>query len=222
MDEIWWTRVRTIIVIVTAIATITRESILREMCKRQNHGENERELLSRHRQLMKKYAEMKRQLDPKNKTGPITDNDAIARNYNFIMDSDASKAQKWGRCGAVRFSWEQRLAIRYYNRLYKEYALVDLTYYEINKIGMRWRTEREVIDGKGQFSCGNLHCDNTNTHELCSYEVPFRYKDLEGKVVSTLVKVRLCGPCAYHQQQECNVQTEAVLPENPRDRIGVS
>lgn len=67
---------------------------------------------------------------------------------------------------------------------------------------MRWRTEREVIDGKGQFSCGNLHCDNTNTHELCSYEVPFRYKDLEGKVVSTLVKVRLCGPCAYSNERK--------------------
>ena len=102
----------------------------------------------------------------------------------------------------MRYSWEQRLAIHYYNRLYKEYALVDLTYYEINKIGMRWRTEREVIDGKGQFSCGNLHCDNTNTHELCSYEVPFRYKDLEGKVVSTLVKVRLCGPCAYSNERK--------------------
>ena len=43
---------------------------------------------------MKEYAEMKRQLNPKNVTGPITDNDSIARNYNFIMESDASKAQQ--------------------------------------------------------------------------------------------------------------------------------
>lgn len=128
----------------------------------------------------------------------------------------------------MSLSWEQRLAIRYYNRLYKEYALVDLTYYEINKIGMRWRTEREVIDGKGQFSCGNLHCDNTNTHDLCSYEVPFRYKDLEGKVVSTLVKVRLCGPCAYQNQRivTCRLKlfyrkirkTESEFPELRKKR----
>ena len=74
-------------------------------------------------------------------------------------------------------SWEQRLAIRYYNRLFKEYALVDLTFYKVNKIGMRWRTEKEVVDGKGQFTCGEIHCDNRNTRELCSYEVPFRYTD---------------------------------------------
>lgn len=43
---------------------------------------------------MKEYTEMKRQLNLKNVAGPITDSDAIARNYNFIMESDASKAEK--------------------------------------------------------------------------------------------------------------------------------
>lgn len=95
-------------------------------------------------------------------------------------------------------SWEQRLAIRYYNRLFKEYALVDLSYYQINKIGMRWRTEKEVIEGKGQFACGNIHCDNSNIHDLCSYEVPFSYRNLSGEKVTALVKVRVCGPCAYY------------------------
>ena len=96
-------------------------------------------------------------------------------------------------------SWEQRLAIRYYNRLFKEYALVDLTYYKINKIGMRWRTEREVVDGKGQFSCGEVNCSSANLQfkrDLCSYEVPFTYATRDGKRTTTLVKVRLCGPCA--------------------------
>lgn len=93
-------------------------------------------------------------------------------------------------------SWEQRLAIRYYNRLFKEYALVDLTYYKVNKIGMRWRTEKEVIDGKGQFTCGEVHCSNINTKDLCSFEVPFKYSTKDGQKKSTLVKVRLCGPCA--------------------------
>ena len=146
---------------------------------------------------MQEYTAMKRKQNPQYTGGPVTDNDVVARNYQFIMDSDVSKAKKQTFECSLTYSWEQRLAIRYYNRLYKEYALVDLTYYEINKIGMRWRTEKEVIEGKGQFSCANLHCDNSNIRDLCSYEVPFKYKDLEGKAVSTLVKVRLCGPCAY-------------------------
>ncbi|RVX02878.1 Protein FRA10AC1 [Vitis vinifera] len=35
-------------------------------------------------------------------------------------------------------------------------------------IGLRWRTEKEVISGKGQFICGNKHCDKRDG--LTSYE----------------------------------------------------
>ncbi|KAJ6964646.1 hypothetical protein NC652_002787 [Populus alba x Populus x berolinensis] len=35
-------------------------------------------------------------------------------------------------------------------------------------IGLRWRTEKEVISGKGQFICGNKHCDVKDG--LASYE----------------------------------------------------
>ena len=140
---------------------------------------------------------MKEQLKLPKAGKVVTDQDAIARNTDFIMDTDISKAKKYEYFCFLIYSWEQRLAIRYYNRLFKEYALVDLTFYKLNKIGMRWRTEKEVIDGKGQFACGNIHCDNANIHELCSYEVPFSYKDLTGKKVTTLVKVRVCGACAY-------------------------
>lgn len=61
---------------------------------------------------------------------------------------------------------------------------------------MRWRTEKEVIDGKGQFTCGEVHCSNTNMKDLCSFEVPFKYSTKDGQKKTTLVKVRLCGPCA--------------------------
>lgn len=146
---------------------------------------------------MYQYEKMKREGKMGMTDGPVTDAVAIARNSEFIMDSNVNNAKKCGRSAIVTSSWEQRLAIRYYNRLFKEYALVDLTYYKINKIGMRWRTEKEVIEGKGQFSCGNVHCDVANNHELCSFEVPFRYTNREGKPVSTLVKVRLCSACAW-------------------------
>ena len=64
---------------------------------------------------------------------------------------------------------------------------------------MRWRTEKEVVDGKGQFSCGEVNCTSTNLQfkrDLCSYEVPFSYVSRDGKKNTTLVKVRLCGSCA--------------------------
>jgi len=38
-----------------------------------------------------------------------------------------------------------------------------------NKIGMRWRTQKEVFSGKGQFACGNIACDSRD--DLSSYEV---------------------------------------------------
>ena len=64
---------------------------------------------------------------------------------------------------------------------------------------MRWRTEKEVVDGKGQFSCGEVNCASANLQfkrDLCSYEVPFSYVSRDGKKNTTLVKVRLCGSCA--------------------------
>jgi hypothetical protein len=43
------------------------------------------------------------------------------------------------------------------------------------KVGFRWRTENEVISGKGQFSCGNKKCDEKK--DLKSYEVNFAYEE---------------------------------------------
>ncbi|VDP88879.1 unnamed protein product [Echinostoma caproni] len=45
-------------------------------------------------------------------------------------------------------SWSERLAKRYWDKLFKEYCLVDLSRYKENKFGMRWRLEKEVISGK--------------------------------------------------------------------------
>jgi protein FRA10AC1 len=58
---------------------------------------------------------------------------------------------------------------------------------------MRWRTEREVVSGKGQFTCGNVRCEEQ--HSLTTYEVHFAYVE-QGEHKSALVKVRLCLPCA--------------------------
>lgn len=65
--------------------------------------------------------------------------------------------------------------------------------HESGRIGLRWRTEKEVIAGRGQFSCASKHCEsNDNLH---SYEVPFEYNE-QGTTKNELVKVRVCINCA--------------------------
>lgn len=51
---------------------------------------------------------------------------------------------------------------------------------------MRWRTENEVIAGKGQFICGNKVCDCGDN--LKSWEVNFSYIE-KGVKKNTLVKL---------------------------------
>lgn len=67
-------------------------------------------------------------------------------------------------------TWEQRVAKKYYDKLFKEYAICDLKYYKQGKIALRWRTESEVISGKGNyilsiFACYNpTHFDQVNLY----------------------------------------------------------
>lgn len=91
-------------------------------------------------------------------------------------------------------SWEARLALRYYERLFKEYVICDLAGYKQGEVGLRWRTEAEVLQGRGQFSCGHRRCKATSG--LQSYEVDFKYKEA-GLKKRALVKARLCEDCAY-------------------------
>lgn len=100
-------------------------------------------------------------------------------------------------------TWEKRLAKSYYDRLFKEYAICDLTRYKENKIALRWRVEKEVVDGKGQFVCGHKHCSKIK--DLRSWEVNFNYME-HGEKKQALVKVRLCEECSlklnYHHQRK--------------------
>ncbi len=53
-------------------------------------------------------------------------------------------------------------------------------------MGMRWRTEKEVVAGKGQFSCGARGCGESRG--LATFEVPFGYEET-GQKKRALVKV---------------------------------
>jgi protein FRA10AC1 len=52
---------------------------------------------------------------------------------------------------------------------------------------MRWRCEKELVEGKGQFMCGEKSC--INAENLKSWEVNFGYLEKEEKK-NALVKLR--------------------------------
>jgi len=141
----------------------------------------------RHRRFVAEYASRyaSRSADPAAHGGaPLGASEyAIAREHSRFI---------W-RASAAPLVWEERVAKNYYERLFKEYAIADLAQYEHGRIGLRWRTEAEVVDGKGQFVCASRGC--SETAGLCSYEINFRYAE-RGETHNALVKLRCCGPCA--------------------------
>nr|XP_033799424.1 protein FRA10AC1 isoform X2 [Geotrypetes seraphini] len=112
------------------------------------------------------------------------DLDVIRENHRFL----------WQEEDEVDMTWEQKLAKKYYDKLFKEYCVADLSRFKKNQFGFRWRTEQEVISGKGQFFCGSKHCDEKEG--LKSWEVNFGYTE-HGEKRNALVKLRLCPECSY-------------------------
>lgn len=113
-----------------------------------------------------------------------TDLDVVKENHRFL----------WREEDEENMTWEQELAKKYYDKLFKEYCIADLSRYKENKFGFRWRIENEVISGKGQFFCGNKRCENKEG--LKSWEVNFAYVEHEEKR-NALLKLRLCPECSF-------------------------
>jgi protein FRA10AC1 len=94
-----------------------------------------------------------------------------------------------------------------------------MSQYKTGKIGLRWRTEKEVISGKGQFICGNKHCDEKDG--LASYEVNFCYSEA-GENKQALVKLVTCERCAdklhYKRRKEKEQSEKREQEENRRKR----
>merc|ERR1712168_796821 len=96
------------------------------------------------------------------------DIDVIRENHQFLWDEDDDDDDEEGGR-----SWERNLAKKYWDKLYKEYCICDLSRYKENKVAMRWRIEKEVVDGKGQFTCGNRKCKEREG--MKTWEVNFGY-----------------------------------------------
>ncbi|PNW80941.1 hypothetical protein CHLRE_07g336250v5 [Chlamydomonas reinhardtii] len=160
----------------------------------------------RHRKLVNDYLTYYARGVPGQPGGPPageakavrTDADALREHHRFIRTEEDD-----GDHG-----WEARLAKRYYDRLFKEYAIVDLSFYKESRLGMRWRTQKEVVSGKGQFVCGAKGCEASDG--LCSYEVNFAYQEA-GERKQALVKLRVCPACAFklNYRKEKQVQKAA-------------
>lgn len=114
-----------------------------------------------------------------------TDEEAMRREHAFLRCEEAD--------GARKGDWGVALARRYYERLVKTYAVCDLSRAGVGQVGMRWRTEREVREGKGQFTCGERKCEERRGLE--TYECHFKYEE-KGERKQALVKVRVCRRCA--------------------------
>lgn len=109
-------------------------------------------------------------------------------------------------------AWEDQLAEKYYESLYREFAVCDLKHYKSGNFALRWRTETEVLSGAGESTCGNTRCKYHFTlssssnkvlgpkrkkekePQLTTLELPFAYIE-HGEPKSALVKVVLCTRC---------------------------
>eukprot|EP00252_Welwitschia_mirabilis_P025923 TRINITY_DN8279_c0_g1_i2.p1 TRINITY_DN8279_c0_g1~~TRINITY_DN8279_c0_g1_i2.p1 ORF type:complete len:289 (-),score=55.86 TRINITY_DN8279_c0_g1_i2:271-1014(-) len=147
----------------------------------------------RHKKFMADYVQFYGKWIPQEERPIKTDQDTLREAYRFIRSEEDDQGM----------SWEQRLAKRYYDKLFKEYCIADMSRYKEGKIGFRWRVEKEVVQGKGQFICGNKKCEEREG--LCSYEVNFSYMEA-GACKQALVKLRVCERCAlklnYRKEKE--------------------
>lgn len=59
-------------------------------------------------------------------------------------------------------SWEARIAKKYYDKLFKEYCIADLSRYKEGKVAMRWRTQKEVVEGRGTVARSEIAVPQTS------------------------------------------------------------
>lgn len=85
--------------------------------------------------------------EPKRKIRNVTsaaDQHELQQHYTFVPSGSNN-------------TWQDRMVNQYHSHLYKEYVLADLTRAPA-MLGLRWRTEQEVQNGRGHATCGNKHC----------------------------------------------------------------
>ncbi|GAA5955390.1 hypothetical protein JCM3765_006763 [Sporobolomyces pararoseus] len=75
--------------------------------------------------------------------------DILKERHQFVRSSEVDPST---------LSWEDQLAAKYYDSLFKEFAIVNLKHWRTGQIGLRWRTEDEVLSGIGHLTCASMRC----------------------------------------------------------------
>ncbi|KAJ3231589.1 hypothetical protein HDU81_003660 [Chytriomyces hyalinus] len=151
--------------------------------------------------------------------------DILRKNHKFLRtdEDDAPDSSD----SNPNSTWEQRIAKKYYDKLFKEFAIANLERYKEGRVALRWRTKREVVSGIGQFTCANTKCkhrapfmpppipasypfpvarppptqQNPNAHR--NHQPNLRSWEVNfvykegGETKNALVKIRLCGECGW-------------------------
>ncbi|KAI0789861.1 folate-sensitive fragile site protein Fra10Ac1-domain-containing protein [Abortiporus biennis] len=164
-----------------------------------------------------------------------TEFDILKEQHKFLRDEQSEEDKS--------LSWEEKVAKKYYDNLYREFAVCDLKHYKSGNFALRWRTEKEVISGAGETTCGNTRCPfHSSEHveelrpSLKTLELPFSYEE-DGENKFALVKMVLCDKCCRKimwkrnkekEDKEKRDQTESghdvkteeeetIIPERDRD-----
>ncbi|KAG1744161.1 folate-sensitive fragile site protein Fra10Ac1-domain-containing protein [Suillus paluster] len=117
----------------------------------------------------------------------VTEFDILKASHKFLRDGEDAEAST---------SWNDRLAQKYYDSLYREFTICDLKHYKSGNFALRWRTETEVLSGTGETTCANARCSEhtASSTSLTTLELPFGYEE-HGQRKEALVKVVLCSKC---------------------------
>ncbi|CAN6988622.1 unnamed protein product [Brassica rapa subsp. trilocularis] len=154
----------------------------------------------RHKKFLKDYVRFYGKGKPTEVKLPVkTDHDTLREGYRFIRSEEDD----------LNPSWEQRLVKRYYDKLFKEYCIADMSRYKTGQMGLRWRTEKEVMSGKGQFMCGSKQCHEIEG--LLNLQVNFSYHEA-GEHKQALVKLVTCERCAeklYYKRRKDAERSES-------------
>ncbi|KAJ7067299.1 folate-sensitive fragile site protein Fra10Ac1-domain-containing protein [Mycena amicta] len=139
-----------------------------------------------------------------------TEFEILKASHKFLREEENdSKQQQRGA------TWDDQLAEKYYDSLFREFAVCDLKHYKSGNFSLRWRTETEVLSGAGEKTCGNTRCthhdpryeDKRKRGRLTTLELPFAYEE-HGESKNALVKTVLCEKCLGKMMWKRNKEKE--------------
>mmetsp|Transcript_7300 Transcript_7300/g.10024 ORF Transcript_7300/g.10024 Transcript_7300/m.10024 type:complete len:178 (-) Transcript_7300:244-777(-) len=108
----------------------------------------------------------------------------LKSSYTFLPRMESNSSSKHGQ------------------QLFRDYAIIRFRRKE-KKLGLRWRSRKDVLSGKGKTVCGNEKCGATDgvrdkhkglRSQLRNFEVKFGYAE-QDQPKCALIKVKLCKRC---------------------------